>query len=47
MDDLDHLRMAWRDLTPAERLSRSWAMRIRLRNPQAVHDAKLFPKEGD
>jgi hypothetical protein len=35
---------AWRKLTPKERLARSWAMRRRLRNPEAVHDAKLFPK---
>jgi hypothetical protein len=35
---------AWRKLTPKERLARSWAMRARLRDPQAVHDAKLFPK---
>jgi hypothetical protein len=35
---------AWRKLTPKERLARSWAMRSRLRNPEAVHDAKLFPK---
>jgi hypothetical protein len=35
---------AWQELTPAERLRRSWAMRSRLTDPQAVHDRKLFPK---
>jgi hypothetical protein len=34
----------WRRLTPRERLRRSWQMRTRLPNPQAVHDRKLFPK---
>ena len=34
----------WLALTPGERLKRSWALRARLRDPQAVHDAKLFPK---
>jgi hypothetical protein len=41
---LDHVWLAWIQLTPAERLRRSWAMRSRLRDPQAVHDAKLFPQ---
>lgn len=34
----------WRRLTPGERLRRSWQMRSRLPNLQAVHDRKLFPK---
>jgi hypothetical protein len=34
----------WLDLTPAERLRRSWALRRRLLNLRAVHDRKLFPK---
>ena len=34
----------WTQLTPRERLRRSWAMRARLPDPQAVHDQKLFPK---
>ena len=34
----------WRELTPRERLRRSWAMRSRLRDPRAVHDRKLFPQ---
>jgi|GEM_PF-1438453 len=33
----------WLSLTPAERLQRSWALRERLVDPQAVHDRKLFP----
>jgi hypothetical protein len=34
----------WRQLTPGERLRRSWEMRSRLPDPRAVHDRKLFPK---
>jgi hypothetical protein len=34
---------AWRALSPAERLRRSFAMRNRLVDPRAVHDQKLFP----
>jgi hypothetical protein len=33
---------AWRHLTPRERLRRSWAMRSRLKDPQAVHDRKFL-----
>lgn len=35
---------AWRQLTPAERLRRAWALRSRLPDLRAVHDRKLFPK---
>ena len=41
---LDFVWSVWVHLTPRERLRRSWAMRKRLRDPRAVHDAKLFPK---
>lgn len=34
----------WLQLTPAERLRRSWALRKRLPDVRAVHDRKLFPK---
>lgn len=34
----------WESLTPGERLIRSFALRKRLPDPQAVHDAKLFPR---
>jgi len=34
----------WRQLTPRERLRRSWQMRSRLPDLKAVHDRKLFPK---
>ena len=34
----------WRQLTPRERLRRSWQMRSRLPSLKAVHDRKLFPK---
>jgi hypothetical protein len=43
-EELDLFQEDWLALTPAERLSRSWALRARLRDPQAVHDAKLWPK---
>ena len=34
----------WRQLTPRERLRRSWQMRSRLPDLKAAHDRKLFPK---
>jgi hypothetical protein len=34
---------AWRALSPAERLRRSWLLRSRLVDPQAAHDRKIFP----
>ena len=34
----------WRSLTPRERLRRAWRLRRRLKNLQAVHDAKSLPK---
>jgi len=34
----------WRSLTPRERLRRAWRLRKRLKNLQAVHDAKSLPK---
>jgi hypothetical protein len=34
----------WRKLTPGERLRRSWQMRSRIPDLQAVHDRKLFPQ---
>jgi hypothetical protein len=36
-------RIAWRELTPRERLRRSWALRARLKDAAAAHDRKLFP----
>lgn len=35
---------AWLALSPRERLRRSWRQRRRLPDPQAIHDAKIFPK---
>ena len=43
-ETLDFIFTTWIHLTPAERLRRSWAKRKRLRDPQAVHDAKLWPQ---
>jgi cell division inhibitor SulA len=34
----------WRELTPAERLRRSWTARNQLPDARVVHDRKLFPK---
>lgn len=34
----------WLELTPAERLRQSWALRQRLPDLKAVHDCKLFPQ---
>jgi hypothetical protein len=34
----------WRQLTPRERLRRSWRMRARIPDLKAAHDRKLFPK---
>jgi hypothetical protein len=42
--ELDLFQEDWLALTPRERLARSWALRARLPDPQAVHDEKLFPK---
>ena len=36
--------IVWRNLSPRERLRRSWAMRSRLPDRRGVHDRKLFPK---
>jgi len=39
----DPYREEWRALTPRERLRRSWALRKRIKNLEAVHDAKTIP----
>jgi hypothetical protein len=36
--------VVWLQLTPKERLRRSWAMRDRIRDLRTVHDRKLFPR---
>jgi hypothetical protein len=41
---LEPYLQAWLALTPAERLHRAWRLRLRLRDPQAVHDEKSIPK---
>jgi len=35
---------AWLALTPAERLDRSWRLRTRIQDLEAVHDAKSLPE---
>ena len=41
---IDPYRTAWLLLTPGERLMRSWKLRERIVDPQAVHDAKTLPE---
>lgn len=36
-------RSVWSQLSPLERLRRSWAMRRLLKDKRAVHDKKIFP----
>ena len=40
----DPYREMWAALTPAARLRRSWRLRARIKNLEAVHDAKSLPK---
>ncbi len=44
MREVGFLEMTWLALTPAQRMRRSWRLRRLLKDPQAVHDAKLWPK---
>jgi hypothetical protein len=39
-----YVREVWETLSPGERLARSWAMRKRIPDLKAWHDAKLFPR---
>ena len=41
---MDPYQEMWRALTPAARLRRAWRLRSRVKNLQAVHDAKSLPK---
>jgi hypothetical protein len=34
----------WKSLTPAQRLRRAWRLRKRIKNLQAIHDAKTYPE---
>ena len=43
---VDDALRAWLSLTPRERLSRSWALRRRLKDPGAAHDAKIFDQRS-
>jgi hypothetical protein len=40
----DPYREKWMNLIPAARLRRPWRMRSRVKNLQAIHDAKSLPK---
>jgi hypothetical protein len=41
---VDPYRAFWLALTPAQRLRRSWRLRARLKDLQAIHDAKSLPQ---
>lgn len=43
LPDADPYLQMWLSLTPAQRLRRAWRLRARLKNLQAIHDAKTFP----
>ena len=43
-EDADPFFATWLALSPAERMRRSWRMRSRLINPEAIHDEKTFPE---
>lgn len=40
----DPYRQAWLALSPQQRLRRSWRLRLRLKDIEAVHDAKTLPE---
>jgi len=39
-----HQRTVWQEISPRERLRRSWSLRSRLTNLKKIHDKKLFPR---
>lgn len=41
---LDVYREMWTALSPAERLRRSWRLRLRLKDIETVHDEKSLPE---
>jgi hypothetical protein len=44
LDTMDPWVRMWRALTPRERSVRAWRLRSRLKNIEAIHDAKSLPK---
>lgn len=42
--ETDPYLAGWMSLTPRQRLRRSWSMRQRVKDLEALHDAKTFPK---
>lgn len=44
LDELGFWWTVWRKLSPAERFKRSWRMRRLLRDPERVHDEKIWPR---
>lgn len=39
-----HQRTVWQEISPGERLRRSWILRSRFRNLKEIHDKKIFPR---
>ena len=39
----DPFMQEWLALTPSQRVARAWKLRKRLKNIEAIHDAKTFP----
>jgi len=39
-----HQRSVWQEMTPKDRLRRSWSLRRRLKNIKEIHDKKIFPQ---
>jgi len=44
LSELDLYLEWWMSLTPDERLRRSWRMRSRLKDLQAIHDERSLPE---
>ena len=40
---MSYQRSIWSELSPKERLRKSWSMRRLLKDKRAIHDKKLFP----
>lgn len=43
-DILSFQRTAWQEMTPAERLRRSWQLLYQLKDLKKIHDKKIFPR---
>lgn len=43
-DILTFQRTVWLEMTPAERLRRSWRLLSQLKDLKKIHDKKIFPR---